>query len=523
LYISYNLRVVSVTVKQILEVPGLALKLHAGKQGLERPIRWVHTSEHEDPTPWLRGGELLLATGMNVGNTPARQRAYVRRLADAGLAGLGFGTGFTHKRVPKPMVDIAEKLGFPLFEVPYPVPFIAISEWASTRLLAEQYETLQRATEAQQAMTRAVMEERGVEGVASSLAELIGGWALVLDLHGIPLAVTSKAARARASRIWDELRESRPDGTGFSLTLVDEGHHVWIQPVGARGRVEAFLAVGKPENLSAFDRVVAGHALSLLAIELSKGRAVAEAERRLQGDFFEALAKGSLGQNEASKGISRFGISPKEPVTVLTLEGGSPDDLAWAARDVFSRTTSGFIISPHEGGVHVLVSDNGGWDAEKLRDEIGSRAGSEVTAGMSSPVQITEVGRGLREARYALQVCHLERWGAAGFTDLGTYRLLLSMADPDALRAFADSLLGPLDEYDHEHGGELTTSLRAFLEHNARWETAAAELYVHRHTLRYRMRKVEELTGRSLSSSFDRMEFWLALRARELQSVQVDI
>ena len=110
----------------------------------------------------------------------------------------------------------------------------------------------------------------------------------------------------------------------------------------------------------------------------------------------------------------------------------------------------------------------------------------------------------------------MEGWAFAGFEDLGTYRLLLSMADPDALRAFADSLLGPLDTYDRDQHGELVPSLRAFLQHNSRWETAAAELFVHRHTLRYRVRKIEELTGRDLSSSFDRMEFWLALRARDL-------
>ena len=66
------------------------------------------------------------------------------------------------------------------------------------------------------------------------------------------------------------------------------------------------------------------------------------------------------------------------------------------------------------------------------------------------------------------------------------------------------------------HGGELIPSLRAFLDRNARWETAAEELFVHRHTLRYRMRKVEELTGRDLASARDRMEFFLAIRAREL-------
>jgi purine catabolism regulator len=96
------------------------------------------------------------------------------------------------------------------------------------------------------------------------------------------------------------------------------------------------------------------------------------------------------------------------------------------------------------------------------------------------------------------------------------------MTEPDALRAFADALLAPLDAYDTKHDGELIRSLQAFLEHNARWETAAAELYIHRHTLRYRMRKVEELTGRDLASSFDRMEFWLALRARDLLAASAE-
>ena len=155
-----------------------------------------------------------------------------------------------------------------------------------------------------------------------------------------------------------------------------------------------------------------------------------------------------------------------------------------------------------------------------MRATLAERLGIQVRLGSGSSVGADQAGRSLREARYALQVCRLEGRDAAGFEDLGTYRLLLSMADPGALRAFADSLLAPLDAYDREQGGELATSLRAFLEHNARWETAAAELYVHRHTLRYRMRKVEELTGRDLSSSFDRMEFWLALRARDLLAAE---
>jgi purine catabolism regulator len=510
----------ALTVRDIVSIPGMPLKLLAGEDGAERPVRWVHSSELEDPTPWLKGGELILTTGMGVGETAARQRAYVRRLVDAGVAGLGFGLGFGHDKTPRALVTEAAKHGFPMFEVPYPVPFIAITEAVFTRVVAEQYDTLQRAVDAEHVLTRAVLEGGGVEGVAGSLAAVVHGWTLVLDLHGMPLAATDPDAEARRERIWDEVRTSRPEAATFSLTMLDDQYHVWVQPVGAQGRIEAFLAVGTPHQPTQLDRIVAGHALSLFAIELAKSRAVAEAERRLQGDFFDELARGELAPTDASRGLARFGFARDATVFVAAIESAGPSiapgALALAATDHSSRREGGFVISGLGDGISMLLPADVAAELPELVKGIGQRVDVELRAGAGGPVDAASVGRSLREARYALQVCRLEGWQYAGFEQLGTYRLLLSMTEPDALRAFADALLGPLDAYDAEQGGELLASLQAFLQHNARWETAASQLYVHRHTLRYRMRKVEELTGRDLTNSFDRMEFWLALRARDL-------
>jgi purine catabolism regulator len=518
LYEPYNHRV-SVHVEDILRLPGLALKLVAGGDGARHAIRWVHVSELEDPTPWLKGGELLLTTGMGLGKTPARQRAYVERLAAARLAGLGFGTGFSYARVPKAVTQAADRLRFPVFEVPYPVPFIAITEAVFSRMAAEQYEVLQRSLEAQNHLTRAVLEEGGVDGIVSALAGATRGWAVVLDIHGMPLAAAPESATKRAPRLWEELRESRPESPGFSLSVIDLGDHVSVQPVGARGRVEAFLAIGKRDTLSQFDRIVASHALSLLAIELDKSRAVAEAERRLRGDVLDALVRGDLSATEVSRELRRFGFDSADRVAVVAFEASVPaDELAWLAEDVLSRRRGGFLTAPRDDALFVLLEHDGSGAVEKLRGEISERIGTEVVAGAGGPVPPPEAGRSLREAQYALQVCRVEGRPFADFEALGTYRLLLTLQEPDALRAFADSVLASLDAYDDEHGGELVPSLRAFLDHNARWEAAAGELYVHRHTLRYRMRKVEELTRRDLASAHDRMEFWLALRARDLLS-----
>ncbi len=121
----------------------LGLELVSGQDAAQTHVRWVHSTELPDPTPWLKGGELLLTTGLQL-TGPKLQRELIERLADHDIAGLGFGTGFAHKRIPAALVAAARKRDFPLFEVPYELPFIAITERAFAQLLDERYEILQR-------------------------------------------------------------------------------------------------------------------------------------------------------------------------------------------------------------------------------------------------------------------------------------------------------------------------------------------------------------------------------------------
>src|SRR5438093_1069333 len=224
----------ALSVGDLLKTPGLDIRLMAGASGTSGPIRWVHVSELEDPTPWLKGGEILLTTGMGIGTTPARQRAYVDRLRRAGLAGLGFGTGFSFRSIPKPLADAAERASFPVFEVPYAVPFIAITEAVFTRLVAEGYDVLSRSLEAEHALTRAVLDGLGIEGVVAALTRAIKGWAVILDLHGEVISAIPGSARTYVPRFWAALESPRSEGQRFSLSVTGAGQHVAIQPVAAQ-------------------------------------------------------------------------------------------------------------------------------------------------------------------------------------------------------------------------------------------------------------------------------------------------
>src|SRR5207248_11160187 len=145
--------------------------------------RWVHISELPDPTPWLSGGELLLTTGMQLKDAGS-QRKFVEHLAEHHLAGLGIGTGFRHQSVPEPLIEAAAERAFPVVEIPYQVPFIAITEAAFTRLVNEQYAVLRRAITAHERLERIVLSERGLDALAKELSSIVGGWVLSFNGRG---------------------------------------------------------------------------------------------------------------------------------------------------------------------------------------------------------------------------------------------------------------------------------------------------------------------------------------------------
>jgi PucR family transcriptional regulator, purine catabolism regulatory protein len=511
-------------------VSDCGLELIAGDSGSERPIRWVHISELEDPAPWLSGGELLLTTGIQL-TTAARQRRFCDRLADHDVAGLGLGTGFEHKRVPKPLVEAASKRGLPLFEVPYEMPFIAITERAFTRLVNEQYAVLERGTQVHERLERLVVEGRGLDDVLGSLADAIGGTAIVQDAGGRELARHPAKGGLRAAALKALSTEISARHASATLTSFEPRHsslaeRALVVPVPGRrgGAPVAWLAVVSQHGpLGEFERLTARQGAMVIGLELMRGRIVRETERRLAGDVLAEALGGRLDPDELRGRLRPFGIGAEAAMLVFELEDTEAGEEA-------------LELELADAGVPALVATTTATGHPLLCAMIDARAGDSVDVAASArsvlaavhgPVRaaasrrapVGSIRRAFHEARCALEATSLADGNApqvASYEDLGAFTLLLSLQDDDALRLYSDGLLEPIERTEGEYGDELLRSLEAYIEHNGNWERAARELYCHRHTLRYRIRKIEELTGRDLSRATDRIELWLALRAREL-------
>jgi len=540
------------TVRELLR--GLDVRLVSGEEAIDAPVRWVHISELQDPTTWLSGGEVLLTTGMAL-ETPEQQRAFIGRLADHQLAALGFGVGFSHATVPHAVVQAAAEREFPVFEVPYEVPFIAVTEAAFTQLVNEQYAVLRRALAAHERLERVVLSERGLEALAGTLATLIGAAVLVFDARGEPLvqrAFRRTLESDEVSALQTELCERRRLGRAFLPSHPGLADRSLALPVAAEGipghgadsageRVpQAWLVAIKDGSgpLSDFDRLTLHQAVTIVALELLRGRVAGDTERRLAGDVLAGLVGGELTGAELSRRLEPFGLSERAAAIVVPRAGGSrsgpgsaaavEEALAQALRDEASpglvastgAITCGLVPGADEDELFAL--------AGRVAGRLNLAAGSPLAVGVGRSVPGADARRTFHEARCAVEALALgvepSHNGAplngaprvATYKDLGSFQLLLSLQEDEALRLFCDSILGPIEASEGHYGGELMRSLEAFIEENGQWERAARRLYCHRHTLRYRIRRVEELTGRNLSSARDRIEFWLALRGREL-------
>ncbi|MGH2796604.1 MAG: PucR family transcriptional regulator [Thermoleophilaceae bacterium] len=518
-------------------VAEMGLELATGEDDADAPVRWVHISELPDPTPWLSGGELLLTTGIQLGSVE-RQREFVRLLSGHHLAGLGFGTGFDHDGLPEALLDEAARLGFPVFEVPYELPFIALTEKAFTRLVNEQYEVLQRGIAIHKRLERLVLEERGLDEVVRALAATIGGAVWVLSARGetitgkpfrrqVPDAALEhvrEEVRRRVGRLGggaaaDEAPEFAPDHpeiAGRSLVL----------PVSIRGRgaPQAWLFAARDAGgLGDFERLILQQAVTVVALELMRQRAMRDTERRLAGDVLAEALTGRLSESELALRLRPFGVGASAAVLVFARQDRGAATSAEGDLDRFLADAGvGALVASRERLLCAVVDARDGVDpvamAARAREALVPEHG-ELRAAASRPAAVGSLRRSFHEARCALEAASLANGDSppvASYRDLGAFQLLLSLQDDEALRLYCDSVLGPLEDASGEYGDELIRSLEAFIEQNGQWEKASRELYCHRHTLRYRIRRVEQLTGRDLSSARDRIEFWLALRAREL-------
>ncbi|MEW1901078.1 PucR family transcriptional regulator [Streptomyces sp. NPDC056488] len=508
------------TLASLVQHSALKLVVRAGEDRLDTPVRWAHVSELADPVPYMEGGELLLTTALTLdAEDPEAMRRYVRRLLGAGVVGLGFAVGVNHEEIPAALLEAAREEHLPLLEVPRRTPFLAISKAVSAAISADQYRAVTAGFEVQRELTRAALAE-GPDAVVARLAAHVDGWAALYDTAGKPVAVSPEWAARRAARLTPDVERLRERPAPASAVVGDTDDRVELQSLGTGRRVRGALAVGTGAPLGTGERYAVHSAIALLTLTTERSRSLQAAEQRLGAAVLRMMLAGQPDHARAVAGDVYGGLLDA-PFRILVAEpaGGEPAAepplpvLAEALEAAAARAGEAVLAVPEgEQRLLVLAADGGavvtacGGYAEREAEEAG------VVVGLSAPAGPIAAAAAYKQAEQALSVARRRGRALVEHEDLAAGSVLPLLAD-DAVRAFADGMLRALRDHDATGRGDLVASLRAWLSRHGQWDAAAADLGVHRHTLRYRMRRVEEILGRSLDDPDVRMELWLALKA----------
>ncbi|MFJ6580112.1 PucR family transcriptional regulator [Streptomyces sp. NPDC091368] len=530
-----------ITVQRALELPGLRGGLPevvAGTDRLHRTVRWVHAGEVPNIASLLKGGELLLTTGLGLGTRPAEQRAFVRRLADRGIAALVVELGPRFARLPATIVETARAAGLPLVQLHREVPFVAVTEEIHTEIVNGHYALQRQAEEVHRQCTEALLGGGGVPQVLRILSDFAANPVFLETADGQLLyAAGTESAPADPLQVWDGLRgqrAARESGPPTGTVLVDV-------PGGGpgTGSVRARLVLLAVSGaLSAVHRMAAERAAGLLAVVLMQARQEEELAARGRGDFLTDLAEGRISAEDAPAQARVLGFRPGDgpllPVVMRLASELSPSgNWALLARAVHEELSSVGVpallgVRPVEGRVPLLLGLRSESERTAVADRVAAalRAGVERAglerAGGHPPVVVVGVAGGWAAASAGLRHAAETATAAQGLSDRPWYDarrldidlLLWRLRDHPDLAAFVDRAIGPLRDHDRTSRPPLLPTLETYLAHAGRKAETARELHLNRQTLYNRLARIAELLGTDLDDPQTVLALSLALRAR---------
>lgn len=525
----------------VQELATLALptnaRILAGRGALNRALTWVVATPSTDCVSRLTSGDFALLLPPYLGDLPTQ----VLRLAQAGIAAITIiGEPSTT------LVDAAEQAGLPLIALPELANIRRIERTALTLLLDHGAAMEQRAAQLYQQLTILSAENAGLEAMAELIGKTTGKTVLIQDKRlsviatwVAPEVLDQKSAieswvtslenlseglrdRKRAAQNQSAIEQPMPFGNLGRLLV----------PIIAKGMARGFLSlVAARDAIRLFDRSAAEKSAAACALEMAKVKAVSEAEKRVRGNFVDALLAGSLTPPEAVRWAKRNRYDPDGRHAAIIVDWSKKEHPSYRRLETLVHGLAhGFhasvLTQARENEVVIfarLEPRQGVESARHIADSIRRQASAEfandpLAIGIGRPVDaLIGLRDSYREARQALSMARrLAEPNPLYFGELNVYRLLFQLEYSPELGSFCLETIGTLIEYDRAQGTDLIETLNAYFAHKGNLSATAEALFVHRNTLLYRMERIHEISGLDLDNPETRLSIQLALRANRL-------
>ncbi|MFT4086413.1 MAG: PucR family transcriptional regulator [Gordonia sp. (in: high G+C Gram-positive bacteria)] len=485
----------------LLDRPEFGLRLLVDPGGARKvQVDRVFGTDQPLPERYLSGGELVLTGLIFHSGTPEESEAFVASAAQGGAQAIGAGVDHFGGEVPEHFVDACRAHRIPLFSVPAEVSFADITQSFIERGAARA-DRLGAALAQSRRLLSSLAEGRELDDLAS----------IVVGVTGIGCQILTASGR-RVCAVRCRLPEDDVDAL---LDVAQAARHF---PAAAHGRT--VFPVGRARDpMTAWFLVLETPPASLTTTAMdafSEFAAVAALVRARNTDST------SLRERHDDLAVAEMLVADTGPDRggALVVRCADPRRIRPVVYEALS-TVSGDVVA-------AVVSTDGGDDEVIAYVPARSAPAAETVAGhlrrmlrwIDGPVQIghadvsgASFGGAIRGARHAASLGD----GPLSVTSaesLGTAASLFAHLGDDVRRDFVERVLGPLEAYDADTDAGLVDTLEQFLAHDCSWVRTAEATHMHTNTVRYRIGRAEQITGRSLSNMSDRMDLLLALELR---------
>lgn len=520
----------------------------AGHSGLGRSIIWVNILEVLDEIDLLQEGDLLVTTAFGLTEDTEGSKTLIAQFASRNLAGLAIQTGFYLHEIPEFLIQQANDCGLPLILLPKNLAFTDLTKAVLRRIVSRQLELLEFSDRMHHELTQIVLDNQGLDKLALVLANLLQQTIFIFDRELRYEAGSDPHLEQTVKHLAEAFPNPRqhlipiPFSPLSRLKGTEASPPLLLHPILAGRKMYGYIAVVERTDLKEQETIALSQAATVSALVMLKDLAVSEAKARIRGDFLDDLLGGSLLSEDAllrSAVAAGFTLDLSYSLAVISIDASQTDitepnpasptqnrKLLTTVNRLLSNRVHHPMTKMKRDAIVLLVQPLPGEAQDFYRPVLQSLHselkkalnGLSISIGVSHPSgNLRDIPKSYAEASKALRIARViwQQNTLAFYSDLGIYRFLLS-AEPDELKTLYKETTLPLVEMDKKHKTDLVRTAEVYLRTPGKLQEAAAALFIHRHTLRYRLQRLETILGLDLNDAEQRLRLQLGLMARHL-------
>jgi PucR family transcriptional regulator, purine catabolism regulatory protein len=518
----------STTIATVLQLENLQdARIVAGETGIHRLVRTVHILEQPDWIPWVHGGELILSTGVNFPTRAEDQKAFIQTPTKLGVAGIILAIGRFQKSFPKPMIKMAEELGFTLIELPWEVPFVDVSQSILIVLLRQKEAMIESADRLQRQISQAAVFAKTLQDLTDAFSTILKTSVVFTDPHRRILAVS----HANTESLWQKLEPDQSIPQHWQATESNLEPLIAIDRMACAvrdaGGFRGALWLMRQQSSELESRVLV-HAATVFAVHLAQQQTRGLIEARLNYNVVDALLSGSWASDNLLQERARLlGYNPNQRYRPIMLSLLERTDAPKEVSNSVLGTLEGFrtrellagkvatllldlgcapLITLSLSRVLLLAPD----DSKKIETLLSRLDLSNTAALIGSSVATPE---DLKNAVTELQALseHARTAGIHRLEQMLIERILETARTSSATKTLLQDIFGILEPHP-----DLIQTLEILAQTAFHQSKTAKKLGIHLNTLSYRLGRLESLIGFSPNDPEMQFRIGLAVRLRKI-------